>query len=210
MFNHLSRTLSTCLFSFLITACSEASVYAPLAPDTVVLAFGDSVTYGTGAQRSQDYPTQLAARSGWQVVNAGIPGDTAGAAKLRIDAALKQTNPALVIIELGGNDFLRRRPEAEVKEDLRAIVRSVKDAGAMPVLVAVPSFSLVNWGLADAAIYSALAEEENVVLVERVFSSVLSDPALRADPIHPNAAGYQVLADGIAASLQQSGLLATQ
>jgi acyl-CoA thioesterase-1 len=209
MLTKISTVIINVLFSVLLAACSDAPKYQPLVPGTVVLAFGDSVTHGTGAKKDENYPTLLAQRSGWKVVNAGIPGDTAGAAKSRIDALLLKTNPALVIVELGGNDFLRRRSESAVKEDLRAVLQAVKKAGAMPVLVAVPEFSLVGFGgLSDSAIYAALAEEEKVLLVQDVFSKVLSDPSLRTDRIHPNAEGYRVLADGITDALVKAGLLA--
>ncbi len=195
--------------AFLLAACrNETPRLAPLAAGSVVLAFGDSVTFGTGAGAGEDYPAQLAARSGWKIVNAGIPGDTAAVAQSRIAAVLRETNPALVLVELGGNDFLRRRAEGEVKEDLRAIVRAVKAGGATPVLVAVPEFSLGLTGFSDSAIYAALAKEEQVWLVKDVFSKVLSNDALRADRIHPNAQGYRALADGIAQSLGKAGLLA--
>jgi acyl-CoA hydrolase len=197
------------LLALLLSACrNEAPRAQLLAPGAVVLAFGDSVTFGTGAGAGEDYPAALAARSGWKIVNAGIPGDTAAAARTRIEPLLAEHKPVLVLVELGGNDFLRRRPEAEVKEDLRAIVRAVKTAGAVPVLVAVPEFSLGLLGLSDSAIYAALAKEEKIWLVNDVFAKVLSDDALRADRIHPNARGYRALADGIAQSLAKAGLLA--
>lgn len=196
------------LFSLLLTACSKAPGYPALPAETVVLAFGDSVTYGTGAQQHEDYPRHLARRSGWHVINAGLPGDTADTARLRIAEALHVHRPALVLIEIGGNDFLRRRNDNEVKEDIRSIVQAVRQAGATPVLIAVPAFSLLSWGLSDAALYAALATEENVLLINQVFARVLADPALRADPIHPNAQGYQALATGIGNALQQAGLLA--
>jgi acyl-CoA thioesterase-1 len=196
------------LMSLLLAACrSEMPKHAPLPAGTVVLAFGDSVTFGTGATTGEDYPTRLAARSGWKVVNGGVPGDTAAAARSRIDALLQENKPALVIVELGGNDFLRRRAEGQVKEDLRAIVRTVKGAGAIPVLVSVPELSLGVLGLSDSPIYAALAEEEKIWLVNKVFSEVLSSEALRSDRIHPNGQGYQALADGIARSLAKAGLL---
>ena len=201
----------TVLFAMLLAACKDAPKHQPLPPQAVVLAFGDSVTHGTGAKPGDDYPTQLAQRSGWKVINAGIPGDTAAAAKSRIDALLQDVKPAMVIVELGGNDFLRRRAESEVKEDLRAILQAVKANGAAPVLVAVPQFAIVLVGsLSDSTIYADLAKEENVLLVEDVFSEVLSNAALRADRIHPNADGYRKLADGIAAALAKAGLLATR
>lgn len=203
-----SNVFLVLLFSCLLAACKEAPKYQALAPGAVVLAFGDSVTHGTGAGSGEDYPARLAQRSGWRVVNAGIPGDTAAAAKSRIEAALQETNPAMVIVELGGNDFLRRRAEGEVKEDLRAILQAVKKSGATPVLVAVPQFAIVLVGsLSDSAIYAELAKEEKVLLVEEVFSDVLSDASLRADRIHPNANGYRKLADGIATILSKAGLL---
>lgn len=198
------------LLVFLLVACSDAPRYEALTPGTVVLAFGDSVTYGTGARRGEDYPTRLARRSDWEVVNAGIPGDTAGAARSRIETLLKETDPALVIVELGGNDFLRRRSEKEVKEDLRAILQAVRTSGAIPVLVGVPELSIFRASigrLSDFPIYGELAEEEGVLLLDSVFSGVLSDVSLRADRIHPNAEGYRVLADGIAEGLAEAGLL---
>ena len=209
--NKLFNLLFVILLSFMLGACKEAPTHQPLPAGATVLAFGDSVTYGTGAAQGEDYPTQLAQRSGWNVINAGISGDTAAAAKSRIDKLLQQTAPALVIVELGGNDFLRRRADVEVKEDLRVILRAVKNAGAIPVLVAVPQFAIMLVGsLSDAAIYSELAAEENIILVDEIFSEVLSAASLRADRIHPNAEGYRRLADAIAQRLGNAGLLAVQ
>ena len=194
----------------LLAACTDARRYDPLPEGAVVLAFGDSVTHGTGAGTGEDYPSRLAALTGWRVVNAGVPGDTAQRAKERIDDALRSSKPALTIIELGGNDFLRRRAAADVKEDLRAIVRAVREAGALPVLVGVPepsAFAAVTGRLADSPIYAALAAEEDALLIEDALSDVLSEGSLRADPIHPNAAGYRLLAERIAYALARAGLL---
>ncbi|MBU0753320.1 MAG: arylesterase [Gammaproteobacteria bacterium] len=197
------------LLAFLAGCGGEPKV-APLAAGASILAFGDSVTFGTGAATGEDYPTQLAAISGWQITNAGIPGDTAEAAKGRVRAAIEQSQPALVIVELGGNDFLRRRPENQVREDLRVILNEVRRAGIPVVLVAVPRFSLVGavvGALPDAELYEQLAKEEKVPLVPKVFARILSDPALKADQIHPNAAGYRQLAEGIAERLREVGWL---
>ncbi|MCK9284630.1 MAG: GDSL-type esterase/lipase family protein [Rhodocyclaceae bacterium] len=196
--------------ALLLAACDRAPKFAPLPAGTAVLAFGDSVTFGTGAASGDDYPSQLASISGWTVHNRGIPGDTAAAAKERIDAALEETRPALVIVEIGGNDFLRRRPEAEIKENVRRILKRAKQAGIPVVLVATPRFSLVGaaiGALPDAALYAELANEEDVPLVPEVFGAVLADPQLKSDPVHPNAAGYRTLAEAIAGRLTKLGLL---
>lgn len=191
-------------------ACGDAPRHAPLPDGTVALAFGDSVTHGTGARGGEDYPARLAALTGWEVVNAGIPGDTASAATGRIEEALANARPAVVIIELGGNDFLRRRSAADVKEDLRTMIAAVRAAGALPALVSVPELSVlgaVTGRLGDSRIYAELADEEDVLLIEDVFAGVLSDADLRADRIHPNAAGYRVIAERIAEELADAGLL---
>ena len=205
------HSLLALLLALWLAACAKAPALAPLPPGAVVLAFGDSVTFGTGAAPGADYPTQLGALTGWDVRNHGVPGDTAQAARARIEAAIEETRPALVIVEIGGNDFLKKRPEAAVRDDIRAILDVARARKIPAVLVAVPKFSLfgtVAGRLEDSPIYAALADEARLPLVANVFAEVLSDPSLKADPIHPNAPGYRRLAEGIAEQLRHSGLLA--
>ena len=116
-----------------LSACEQSPQFNALAPGATVLAFGDSVTYGVGAKSGEDFPTLLAAETGWNVINAGVSGDTASEARHRIDALLAQYQPQLVIVELGGNDFLRRRPAATVKRDLRQIIDMSLASGATTV-----------------------------------------------------------------------------
>ena len=198
-------------FAALAAACGgRDAAFDPLPPGSIVLAFGDSVTYGTGAARGEDYPSLLAARTGWTVQNHGVPGDTTADGRARIERSLDETQPALVIVEIGGNDFLRRRAEGATRDDLRAILTAIKDRGVPVVLVATPGFSLMGaamGSLADAQLYADVASELDVPLVPKVFSAVLSNGALKADEVHPNAAGYRMLADGIAARLAELGFL---
>jgi len=199
------------LVACLLAACGRQPAHPPLSSGSVVLAIGDSVTFGTGAAPGEDYPTQLAALTGWNVANRGIPGDTAADVRARIDRALAETRPALVILEIGGNDFLKRHPAAETKENIRAILKAIRQAGIPVVLVATPKFSPLGAAvgmLPDAPVYAELAQEEDVPLVPDIFARVLSDPDLKADPIHPNAAGYRKLAEGIAAGMADFGFLA--
>ncbi len=192
-----------------LTGCGEAPAPRdPLPRDATVLAFGDSVTHGTGAGSGEDYPSRLARDSGWRVVNGGIPGDTARGGRQRIGPLLQEFDPQLVLIGLGGNDLLRRRPAEQIKEDLRAIIVMVRDFGAIPVLIAVPEVSPLRatlGALADAPLYHELAAEEEVMLIDGVFSEVLSSSALRADPIHPNADGYRRFAAGVLQALDNAG-----
>lgn len=191
-----------------LAGCTRAPRLMAVPAGQTVLAFGDSVTHGTGASAGQDWPTLLATLTGWRVINAGIPGDTAENGRHRLPPLLAEHRPALVIIEIGGNDFLRRRPANAVKEDLRDMVRTVRQMGAQVALVAVPELSLMSALTrqpTDAPLYEELAKEEGVALVPDVFSSVLSEARLRADQIHPNAEGYRQLAGGIHAQLKSLG-----
>lgn len=210
LFSRRRRLLQFLALSPLFAACGKKSRLAALPAGTTVLAFGDSVTYGTGAGPGEDWPTLLAAATGWRVVNAGVPGDTADAGKARIRELLAAHKPALVIVEIGGNDFLRRRPAAVVKEDVRSIVRQTKVAGPQVVLVAVPELSLLGALTRrpdDAALYAEIGRDEQVPVIADVFSDILGKPELCADQIHPNAAGYRKMAEGIATALRGFGLL---
>lgn len=195
---------------FAVQGCAERKQFDALPPDALVLAFGDSVTAGVGADAGSDYPSQLGESTGLTVVNAGVSGDTAREAAGRLAPLLTSHQPQLVIIELGGNDFLRQTQAARVKAFLRAIIREALASGSAVALVAVPRLSLLRaslGALTDSPIYAELAEEEGVVLVPDIFSEVLSDGSLRADEIHPNARGYRQLAEGIRGVLIARGLL---
>ena len=197
------------LSSLVLVACGRRPKLSALPAGTTVLAFGDSVTYGTGADRGEDWPKLLAGLTGWQVVNAGVSGDTAAAGTARIQALLDEHKPKLVIIEIGGNDFLRRRPADAVKRDLKTLVDASRAAGAIPLLIGVPEpsvMAVVAGKPTDSPIYAELGKEEKIPVISDVFSDVLSRPELCADTIHPNAAGYRRLADNLYSELKQSGL----
>ncbi len=189
--------------------CGQEKPRQPSIPSgAAVLAIGDSITYGTGAEKGMDYPARLAFITGWSIHNHGIPGDTAAGVNERIAAALNDTQPVLVLLEIGGNDFLRKTPEAEVKERIRATLKQIQLRGIPVALVAVPQFSplgAVLGRLPDAPLYAELAREENVAVVRDVLADVLSEGELKADAIHPNGPGYQKMAEGVADALTRSG-----
>lgn len=194
-----------------LTSCRKKAKLSAIPPDSLVMAFGDSVTFGTGAGAGEDWPTLLAGLTGWKIINAGIPGDTAEAGRTRLQGLLDEHKPVLVIIEIGGNDFLRRRPPDAVKQDLKALTGTVRRSGAQVVLIGVPELSLlalVAGKPGDSPIYDELGKEEGVPVIAKVFSDVLSQPALCADKIHPNAQGYQQMATGIHSGLKRHGLVA--
>lgn len=161
-----------------------------------VLAIGDSLTRGHGAP-GNGYAEQLQALlpADITVVNAGIDGERSADLLERIDAALDEHRPAVVLITTGGNDFLRRVPEADTRRNMAAIVQRVRDQGATPVLFGVPRASLTAAAglLSEHELYEELADD-GVPVIRDVVTRVLSDDALKADRIHPNASGYARLA----------------
>lgn len=207
----LRRTL-VLAFPAIIAACGKRGQARPppLASGSVVLALGDSITHGTGAPAEAAYPAQLALLTGWSLVNAGVPGDTSAQALARLPALLAEHRPALVIVSIGGNDFLRRLPEAQTQDNLRRIVALAREAGVQVLLVAVPRPTLaaaVGAGLSDHPMFASLAGELALPLHAGGWASVLGDERLRSDQIHANAAGYQAFAAGLATSLRAIGLL---
>ena len=92
----------------------------------LIICFGDSLTEGVGASAGEDYPSVLSRQLGSAVINAGLRGDTTAAALERLVDEVLNKNPRLVILLLGGNDFLRQRPRRETRRNLEEIVRRVQ------------------------------------------------------------------------------------
>jgi lysophospholipase L1-like esterase len=193
------------LFALLLLAgCERAPTLPKLGPHDVILAFGDSLTYGTGAAPSEAYPAQLVGLTQRAVVNAGVPGETTAEGLQRLPALLDEHHPRLVLLCLGGNDMLRRLPAAETENNLRLMLQTLRTSGIQVVLIGVPEPKLFG-GAPD--FYAQLAKEFQLPYDGDTLNTVLKDNALKSDPIHPNAAGYQTIARQLADLLKESGAL---
>jgi len=175
---------------------------AKLGAGDVIVAFGDSLTYGTGASEQESYPAVLAQLIGRSVVRAGVPGEVTAQGLQRLPELLDEHKPKLVIVCLGGNDMLRQVNEAEIVSNLRAILRKVKESGAQAVLVGVPRPALLT---SAPKYYEEIAKEFGIPYEGAVITGVLYKSELRSDPIHPNARGYRKIAEALAALLRSSG-----
>ncbi|WP_292441586.1 arylesterase [Methylophaga sp.] len=190
-----------------LTACDDNSQtpLRSLANDAVILAFGDSLTYGTGADpKTESYPAVLTELSGRTVINAGVPGEVSGEGLARIERLLKQHQPQLVLLCHGGNDMIRKLSEAELKQNLTAMVELIRAHGAEVVMLSVPKPGLF---LKPAPLYQEVAHALRVPLENDIIPDIESETALKADPIHPNARGYRRLAERVHELLSQSGAL---
>lgn len=194
-----------------LPACGKKAVAGSrVAPGATVLALGDSLTYGTGAGLDTSYPAVLAGLSGWNIINAGIPGDTSAQALARLSPLLAEHRPPLVLLSIGGNDFLRRLPDRETRDNIVAICRQCRDSGAQVALIAVPTLSaaaVLTGSLSDHPMYAEIATELRLPLHARGWSTVLSNAALRSDQIHANVQGYAQFAQGLLQSLKSAQLL---
>lgn len=192
---------------FLLAACGKAREEA-LPAGSRVLALGDSLTAGNGVAPEQAWPSPLAGRTGWVVINGGVSGDTSGAALQRLPALLEEHSPVLVLVTLGGNDMLRKIPEAETIAHLDQILARIQAHGAKAVLLATPKPSAagaVFRSLSAADFYQGVADRHKLPLIRDAMAEVLSDPQLKGDPLHPNAAGHARLAEKLFEALRSIG-----
>lgn len=168
-----------------------------------VLVFGDSLSAGYGIDVDQSWTALLQARlqsQGYEhrVVNASISGDTSEGGAARIDQAIEEFGPVLVILELGGNDGLRGIPAGTMRNNLDKIIAASRSSGAAVVIlgIRIPSNYGSRYQEAFENVYRELAAKHDVPWIEFFMEGVAFDENLmQSDGVHPNAAGQLVLLD---------------
>ena len=196
------RLLAAWILCLVLAGCTPPPELEPLAADAVVLAFGDSLTFGTGAAPDESYPEVLSGLIGRTVVNAGVPGEVSTDGLLRLPALLDREQPALLLLCHGGNDQLQRLDPARLADNLRAMIREARDRNIAVVLIAVPAPGL---SLRPLPLYAGIADEFGLAADLETVADILGDRALKSDYIHPNAAGYRRLALAVADLLRAAG-----
>ena len=190
--------------ALLVSGCGQHSKLPPLSPDAVVLAFGDSLTYGTGANEEESYPAQLGRLTGRRVVREGVPGEVSAAGLARLPAALDEHRPRLLLLCHGGNDFLRRLPKEQAAENVRAMIRLAKSRGVDVLLIGTPEIGLT---LTPPESYAGIANEFRIPYEGDALTKILRNGELKSDQVHPNAKGYRLMAERVADLLRKSGAL---
>lgn len=156
-----------------------------------IVCFGDSLTFGTGAGKGMDYPSQLATLIGQPVINLGMPGDTTTGALARIETVI-ESEPRMVLLTLGGNDLKNRVPKDTAFSNLERIIRMIQDRGA---LVVIGGIDIPFYGRGFGTAYEELALKTGSVLIPNVYAGIMGRSNLMSDPIHPNSDGYTILAE---------------
>lgn len=167
-----------------------------------MLAFGDSITYGTGASPEESYPEVLSQLIGRRVVGAGVPGEVTANGLQRLPEVLDEVAPKLLLLCMGGNDMLRKIEPVAIESNLQTMVRMARDRGIAVVLIAVPKPALFG---GNAGFYHTIARENDLPLEGDILKDILFDNEFKADPIHPNAKGYRRMAEAIADLLRRAG-----
>ncbi len=192
-------------FAWSLAACSREVPLPKLAPADAIVAFGDSLTAGTGADRPGDaYPAVLGSLVGREVINSGVPGETSAEGLRRLPAVLAEHRPKLVLLCLGGNDILRHLDAKATARNLTAMVKLARAGGAAVVLIGVPDRRLLG---GVAKYYSEIAKDLELPYEGVVMNEVLRDARLKSDPVHPNSAGYRRIGERLAVLLKDSGAL---
>lgn len=200
----MSRIFWTLILAgFALSACGRSGNFSDIrnlrSRGVNIICFGDSLTEGVGAGNGEDYPAILARQIPHPIINAGRRGDTSADGLSRLDQDVLGRNPRLVIVLFGGNDFLRQVPVSETKKNLEEIVKRIQERGAMVVLAGM------RLGLFTdeyGPIYREIAEKHGAFFIPEILKGILSDPRLKSDSIHPNGAGYQLMAERITKQLK--------
>jgi acyl-CoA thioesterase I len=173
------------------------ALQSAVASARTILVFGDSLSAAYGIPPEQGWVALLTQRLkaqgyGYQIVNASVSGETSGGGRERLPRALQLHQPAIVVLELGGNDGLRGLPLEELRANLAAMVQLAQAAGAQVLLIGmrIPPNYGPRYTEGFARVFPEVASQYHVPLVPFMLQNVALDPQrMQQDGIHPNASG---------------------
>lgn len=198
-----ARCLLAALAALVLAACGPSVPKLPrLDNGAVILAFGDSLTFGTGAKPNEAYPAALGRLVGRQVVAAGVPGELSEEGLRRLPGVLEEVQPQLLILCHGGNDFLRKMDEGRARANVRAMIELARAQGVAVMLIATPK---PGFGASTVKFYAELGQEFAIPVEDEVLADVLTTNRLKSDLVHPNAEGYAEIAEAVAKVLKKAG-----
>ncbi len=199
-----------CLFIAVVflTACSgkdESIDYQQpnlqhLPKNAVILAYGDGITSGAGSNHENSYPTILEKLIGYKVINAGVQGELTSESLKRLPGYLKQYDPSLVILCVGGIDMLKKHTAAEIKNNISEMIKLIQSQNRQLILLAPPQPTV---SLTPPKLYLQLGKEYNIPVNTTLLAELYRHPKYKERTIHLNKVGNHRLAAQIAEWLRQ-------
>ncbi|NJD88779.1 MAG: arylesterase [Betaproteobacteria bacterium] len=200
-----ARFLVAALVALVLAGCGpKVPKVGRLDAGAVVLAFGDSLTYGTGVSPEQSYPAVLERLIARKVVRAGVPGETSGEGLARLPGVLDEVKPQLLVLCHGGNDFLRKMGEETAAANVREMIRIARSRDIAVVLLATPK---PGFGTSKVPFYEEIGRELAIPVEAGILPDVLGSRSLKSDLVHPNARGYEKIAEAVADLLKRAGAI---
>ena len=201
----MHKILLSFIFLFLSACDKPQPIFNKLSQEAVILSFGDSLTYGTGASKNADYPSILSELSSHEIINAGIPGEISLDGLPRLPNLLDEYQPELMILIHGGNDMLRKIPQQQTSSNLKQMITLANQRNIKVVMLGVPKPSLFL--LSSSKFYQEVAEQQKTPIDLETLPEILSSNLLKSDTIHPNNKGYRLMAENIFNFLIETGAL---
>lgn len=159
-----------------------------------IICFGDSLTYGYGVDKGSDYPSLLARMINIPVINAGVDGDTSIEGLKRLNSDVLEKKPLLVIIEFGGNDFLKQVPISLTFSNINEMIDNVQAKGVMVALVDISAGMLFAEYRAQ---FHRIAKQKGAIFIPSILEGIVTNPNLKSDFLHPNSNGYNIIAQRV-------------
>lgn len=160
---------------------------------TTIVALGDSLVQGVGATKENDFPAVLSKLIGEPIINMGISGNTSADGLARVGEVATQ-DPKIVLVLLGGNDYLRKVSIEQTFKNIDDIVLRLQSQGAVVVLLGVQGGILSDQ---YEKYFEEIAKNRGTLYVPNVLDGIIGRPNLMSDAIHPNDIGYKKIAEKI-------------
>ncbi|MEK7531703.1 MAG: GDSL-type esterase/lipase family protein [Patescibacteria group bacterium] len=197
LFFSLLFVLSFLFFGYSYFKTEKVVNYPP--KGEVVVAFGDSLVEGVGSTEGNDFVSLVSVNVGIPIRNFGHAGDTTRDGLLKLPRVLDE-NPDMVLLLLGGNDYLKKIPKEETFKNLEIIIQTLEDHGALVVLLGVRG-GIFGDHFAEG--YEILQKKYHTAYVSNVLEGIFFDTTLKSDEIHPNDKGYAVIAARVTEELKK-------
>jgi len=198
-FVYITVAVTVVLLAFYLLYKPEAKITNYPSSGTDIIAFGDSLVEGVGSTEDGGFVRMLSQDLRITIINLGVSGDTTQSALSRL-GQISKYKPKVVIVLLGGNDFLQKAPEEQIFKNLDQIVVAIHRTGAVILLVGVEGHILTS---GHEKLFRELAERRGTAYVPDILDDIFGQDDFMSDNLHPNDRGYRIMADRIKPVLEK-------